>query len=153
VTTEDTADAGRSGPFWDGVHGRVPVPPAAATLGFDYVDSDPAAGTIELAFTATTDFTTPTGQVLGGFLAAMLYDTVGPALLSTLEPGQFQSTLGLTATFLRPVQPGRIGAKGRVVHRDGDLAHLEAELTDAEDRLVATATAIARVIPLGSPAP
>jgi uncharacterized protein (TIGR00369 family) len=135
------------------VHGRVPVPPAASTLGFDYVDSDPAAGTIELAFTATTDFTTPTGQVLGGFLAAMLYDTVGPALLATLEPDQFQSTLGLTATFLRPVQPGRIGAKGRVVHRDRDLAHLEAELTDAEDRLVATATAIARVIPLGSPAP
>jgi uncharacterized protein (TIGR00369 family) len=150
--TENTADAGRSGPFWDGVHGRVLVPPAAATLGFDYVDSDPAAGTIELAFTATTAFTIPPGQVLGGFLAAMLYDTMGPAFLSTLEPDQFQSTLGLTATFLRPVQPGRVGAKGRVVHHDGDLAHLQAEPTDAEDRMVATATAIARVIPLGSPA-
>ena len=92
------------------MHGRVPVPPAAATLGFDYyVDSDPAAGTIELAFTATRDFTTPTGQVFGGFLAAMLYDTVGPALLSTLEPDQFQSTLGLTATFLRP----RVGSAPR----------------------------------------
>jgi uncharacterized protein (TIGR00369 family) len=148
-----TTHAGRSGPFWDGVYGRVPVPPAAATLGFEYVDSDPATGTIELAFTATTDFTTPTGQVLGGFLAAMLYDTVGPVLLSTLEPDQFQSTLGLTASFLRPARPGRISAKGRVVHRDGDLAHLEAELTDAEGRLVATGTAIARVIPLGSAAP
>ena len=151
--TANSTPADRSGPFWDGVLGLAPVPPAAATLGFDYVDSDPATGTIKLAFTATTDFTTATGQVLGGFLAAMLYDTVGPALLSTLEPDQFQSTLGLTASFLRPVRPGRISAKGRVVHRDEDLAHLEAELTDDKGHLVATATAIARVIPLGSPAP
>ncbi len=151
--TANTTPSGLSGPFWDGVHGRVPVPPAAATLGFEFVDADPETGTIELAFTASTEFTTPTGQVLGGFLAAMLHDTVGPALLSTLEPDEFQSTLGLTASFLRPVRPGRIGASGRVVHRDGDLAHLHAELTDSEGRLIATATATARVIPLGSPAP
>ena len=39
------------------------------------------------------------------------------------------------------------------MHRDGNLAHLQAERTDAEDRMVATAKAIARVIPLGPPAP
>ncbi len=31
------------------------------------------------------------GDVLGGFLAAMLFDTVGPALLATLGPSQFIS--------------------------------------------------------------
>jgi hypothetical protein len=41
------------------------------------------------------DFTNPTGNVLGAFVAAMLYDTVGPALLATLAPDQFQSTLQL----------------------------------------------------------
>jgi hypothetical protein len=54
-----------------------------------------------------------------GFQAAILYDTVGPALLATLEPDQFQSTLQLDVHFLRPVRPGRITGKGRVVHRDG----------------------------------
>lgn len=27
----------RTGPFWDGVAGRVPIPQAAATLGFELV--------------------------------------------------------------------------------------------------------------------
>lgn len=68
---------GRSGPFWDGIKGRAPVPPAAATLGIELVDADVEAGTIELAFKATEAFTNPFGNVLGGFVAAMLYDRSG----------------------------------------------------------------------------
>jgi uncharacterized protein (TIGR00369 family) len=86
----------RSGPFWDGVQGRAPIPPAAATL----------------------------------------------------EPDQFQSTLQMSVSFLRPVRPGRLTGKGRVVHRDGDLANLEASLADADGKVIATATATARVIAL-----
>jgi len=138
----------RSGPFWDGVEGRVPMPRAAATLGLEFIDADLEARTIELAFAATEAFTNPAGNVLGAFVAAMLYDTVGPALLATLEPDQFQSTLELNVNFLRPVRPGRVIGKGRVVHRDGDLAFLEASLLDAQGTLIATATATARVIPL-----
>ena len=138
----------RSGPFWDGIEGRAPMPRAAATLGFEYIDADVEAGTIELAFAATGDFTNPTGNVLGAFVAAMLYDTVGPALLATLEPDQFQSTMQLNVSFLRPVRPGRIVGKGRVVHRDGDLVFLEASLTGPEGPVIATATATARVIAL-----
>jgi len=86
--------------------------------------------------------------MLGAFQAAMLYDTVGPALLATLEPDQFQSTLQLNVSFLRRVRPGRIIGKGRVVHRDGDLVFLEASLLDAQEQVLATATATARVIAL-----
>jgi uncharacterized protein (TIGR00369 family) len=107
------------------------------------------AGTIEVAFAATEAFTNPAGNVLGAFLAAMLFDTVGPALLATLEPDQFQSTLQLNVSFLRPVRPGRLIGQGRVVHRDGDLVFLEASLLDGDAAVVATATATARVIPLG----
>jgi hypothetical protein len=42
--------SGRSGPFWDGVEGRAPMPRAAATLGFEFIEADVEAGTIELAF-------------------------------------------------------------------------------------------------------
>jgi hypothetical protein len=52
----------RSGPFWDAVEGRVPVPRAAATLGLEFVDADVGKGTIELAFSPTEDFTNPTGR-------------------------------------------------------------------------------------------
>jgi uncharacterized protein (TIGR00369 family) len=138
----------RTGPFWDGVEGRAPIPPAAATLGFEFIDADPGNGTIEVAFTATEDFVNPLGNVLGAFLAAMLYDTVGPALLATLEPDRFQSTTELKVDFLRPVRPGRIVGKGRVVHRDGDVASLEGVLTDPEGTVIATVSATARVISL-----
>jgi uncharacterized protein (TIGR00369 family) len=140
----------RSGPFWDGVQGRAPVPRAAATLGFEFIGADIENGTIEVAFSAIEDFTNPVGNVLGAFLAAMLYDTVGPALLATLEPNQFQSTLDLNVSFLRPARPGRIVGRGRVLHRNGDIAFLEASLIDANETTIATATATARVIPLAA---
>ena len=145
---QDTDGLERSGPFWDTVEGRVPLPPAAATLGLRFVEANPERRTIELSFTATEEFTNPSGNVLGGFLAAMLYDTVGPALLATLWPDEFQTTTELTATFLRPARPGPIRAVGRVEHRDGDLAFLEAALFDTTGTMVATAIATARVIPL-----
>jgi uncharacterized protein (TIGR00369 family) len=140
----------RTGPFWDGVEGRAPIPRAAATLGFQFIDADVEHGTIEVAFEATEDFTNPMGNVLGAFLAAMLYDTLGPALLATLTPDQFQSTLDLHVRFLRPVPAGRIVGKGRVVHRDADIAYLEASLSDTHHSTIAVATATAKVIPLAA---
>jgi len=139
---------GRSGPFWDGIEGRAPIPPAAATLGFEFVDADVHAGTIEVAFAASEGFTNPAGNLLGAFQAAMPYDTVGPALLATLEPDQFQSTLQVNVNFLRPVRPGRLVGKGRVVHRDGDLVFLGASLFATGGAVIASATATARVIAL-----
>jgi hypothetical protein len=72
----------RSGPFWDVVEGRASLPPAAATLGLEFIDADGDAGTVEVAFEGTEDFTNPAGNVLGGFQAAMLWETVGAALLA-----------------------------------------------------------------------
>ncbi len=145
--------AERSGPFWDAMQGRAPMPNAAATLGLEFIEFDAETSTIDLAFTPTEAFTNPTGNVLGAFVVAMLYDTVGPTLIATLRPDQFRSTIELNSSFPRPVRPGQITAKGRVVHRDGDLAFLEASLFDADGMTVATATATARVIPFGVSAP
>jgi uncharacterized protein (TIGR00369 family) len=138
----------RTGPFWDVVSGRVPLPRAAATLGLEFVDVDVEAGTIELAFRGTEDFINPAGNVLGAFQAAMLYETIGAALLATLEPDQFQSTLQLNVNFLRPVRPGRVVGKGCVVHRVGDLVSLEGSLRDSDEEVIATATATTHVIAL-----
>jgi uncharacterized protein (TIGR00369 family) len=138
----------RTGPFWDGIEGRAPMPPAAATLGFELIEVDPDEGTIDLGFRATEAFTNPVGNVLGAYLAAMLYDTVGPALLATLGPDRFQSTLQINVQFLRPLRPGRVTAHGRVVGVYGDTAALAATLHDSDGEMVSTATAIATIIPL-----
>jgi uncharacterized protein (TIGR00369 family) len=142
--------AARTGPFWDGVEGRAPMPKAAATLGLEVLAVDGDRGTVELAFTARDEWTNPAGNVLGAFVAAMLYDTVGPALLATVAPDEFQSTLQLSVTFLRPVRPGRLFARGWVVHRHDEVVALEATLLDGDSSALATATATALVIPLGS---
>jgi uncharacterized protein (TIGR00369 family) len=136
----------RTGLFWDGVAGRAPVPPAARTLGFEFLDADPDQGTISVAFDGAESFTNPFGEVLGGFLAAMLYDTVGPALLATLPPGRFIKTLDLNTTFVRPAATGRLTGRGRVVTRNGENATLEGTLYDTDDQIIATATATALVV-------
>lgn len=82
--TED--GEGRAGPFWDVMAGRAAPPAAAVLLGWELVAVDPDAGTIEVAFRATEQFLNPVGVVQGGFLAAMLDDTLGPALVATLGP-------------------------------------------------------------------
>ena len=51
-------------------------------------------------------------------------------------------------SFLRPVRPGRVIGRGRIVHRARDLVFLEASLADAGQVVIATATATARAIPL-----
>jgi uncharacterized protein (TIGR00369 family) len=136
----------RSGPFWDALDGRRPLPPAAATLGWELSWVAPERGEIEVFFAARDEFTNPIGSVQGGFLAAMLDDTLGPALIATLPDGAFAPTLELKVSFLRPASPGRIIGTGRVVHRGGSIAFLAGELRDDAGNMLATATATARIV-------
>jgi uncharacterized protein (TIGR00369 family) len=138
----------RTGPLWDVIEGRAAAPPAAALLGWELVSVDPDAGTIEVAFTATNQFLNPVGVIQGGFLTAMLDDTLGPALVATLGPDQFALTVDLHVQFLRPARPGRLTGRGRVVRRGQDVAFLAGELRDDSGQIVAAATATALIRPL-----
>lgn len=138
-------DANRRGLFWDTVAGLVPPPPAAALLGWELIEVDPDQGTIEVAFQADERFLNPVGVVQGGFLAAMLDDTLGPALVATLPEDRFAPTLDLHVQFLRPARPGRLVGRGRIVHRGREICFLAGELTGPDGRPVATATATARI--------
>lgn len=136
---------GRNGPFWDVVEGRSAPPSAATLLGWELLDIDAEAGTSEIAFTATERFLNPVGAVQGGMLAAMLDDTLGPALAATLGPGQFAPTTDLHVQFLRPAAPGRLIGRGRIVRRGRHVAFLAGELIDESGTLVATAMATAQI--------
>ena len=127
------------------MEGRAAPPPAAVLLGWELIAIDPEAGTIEVSFTATDRFLNPAGQVQGGFLAAMLDDTLGPAIVSTLGPGEWAPTLELNVQFLSPASPGRLLASARVVRRGRDVAFLAGELRDEPGELLATATATALI--------
>ena len=106
---------------------------------------NPEAGTIEVAFSADDRFANPLGVVQGGFLAAMLDDTLGPALVATLEPDQFAPTADLHVQFLVPARLGRLIGRGRVVRRGRDIAFLAGELIDDAGTVLAVATATATI--------
>ena len=127
------------------MEGRREPPPSAVLLGWKLVDIDPEAGTIDLEFTATEQFLNPAGDVQGGILAAMLDDTMGPALVATLGEGEWAPTLDLQVQFLTAAKPGPLRAHGRVVRRGRDVAFLAAELRDPRDVPVASATATALI--------
>ena len=124
---------------------RLPAPPAAETLGWELIGEDPAAGTIEIAFHPGRAFLNPHGTVQGGFVAAMLDDTMGPALVSMTDGKSVPSSIDMNVSFIRPVRPGRVIGKGRVVRLGRTLAFLEAELFDEAGELLARATSTARV--------
>ena len=138
--------AKREGYFWDVMEGRKAAPPAAELLGFKLLDVDPEAGRIRVQFDAKPQFTNPIGDIQGGFLAAMLDDTLGPALVATLHATEFAPTLELKVNFIRPARPGILIGEGRIVSRGRTIAFLAGELTNDEGELVATATATARIV-------
>jgi uncharacterized protein (TIGR00369 family) len=140
-----TPGAARSGPFWDVLEGRSEPPSAALLLGWRLVEVDPDAGTIEVSFNATDQFLNPAGHIQGGFLAAMLDDTLGPALVATLGEGEWAPTIELHVQFLAPTRPGELRGRGRVVRRGRDIAFLAGELLSARGDVVAVATATAIV--------
>jgi uncharacterized protein (TIGR00369 family) len=137
-----------NGLFWKFRRGELPAPKAAETLGIVFTAIDPEAGTIEVEFQARPEFTNPAGNIQGGFLAAMLDDTMGPALAATLAAGQFAPTLNLNISFERAAKVGVVVGKGRVLKRGKDVCYLAAELYQDGERIAsATATALIRAMP------
>ncbi len=128
--------------FWKIFDGRLPPPPCADTLGIEVAAIDGERGTVEVNFETKPGFLNPAGNVQGGFLAAMLDDTMGPALAATLAAGEFAPTVNLNVQFHRPAIAGPLKGIGRVVLRGREICQLSAELLQG-DKIVATATATA----------
>ncbi len=142
------ADGKREGLFWDIMEGRAKPPASAVLLGFQFLSDDEEQSRLKVQFEGKPEFLNPLGTVQGGFLTAMLDDTVGPAATAALPADQFTQTLEIKTSFLRPAKVGPIFAEARVVHRGRDILFVEGFLTDAEGRTLATATATMRVISL-----
>lgn len=120
-----------------------PIPPVARLLGWKLIALDPQAGTIGVEFAARTEFTNPSGYIQGGILAAMLDDTLGPAAFAMTGGKRMTTTIDLNLHYVRPVLPGRVTTKARVINIGATVAFLEGELFDADGRLAAVATASA----------
>jgi uncharacterized protein (TIGR00369 family) len=128
------------------VFDNFPLPPASKLLGWTLRDVDTEAGTIEIGFEADERFVNPAGTVQGGFLAAMLDDTQGPALFAMTNGAVYAPTIGFNISFIKAARPGRFVGKGRVVSLGKTIVFTEAELFDESGELVARATFSSRAM-------
>lgn len=134
--------------FWKMQTGEIPLPHAVQTLGGSIQAVDAEQGTVETRFDGKIAFTNPSGAIQGGFIAAMLDDTMGPALAAVLSRGEFAPTLNLNVAFERSARVGPITGHGRVLKRGKDICFLAGELYQDGKRIAsATATAVVRVPP------
>ena len=109
-------------PLVPSIFDRFEAPPSARLLGWTLRAIDPVAGTIEIGFTADERFTNPGGTVQGGFLAAMLDDTQGPALFGHTHGEAYAPTIDFNISFLKEARPGQFVARGRVVRMGRTIA-------------------------------
>lgn len=98
-------------------------------------------------FDAKAEFLNPAGFVQGGFISAMLDDSMGPALWIMTKGAFFPAMIAMTVCFLEPAKPGPLFGEGQVVRYGNAVAFLEGRLTGASGQLLARATANARLIP------
>lgn len=131
----------------------MPAPPCAKLLGWRLEDYDEARGWVRIAFTGRNDFLNPAGYIQGGILTAMLDDTMGPAVVVKSGGALFTATISLTVSFLAPAQPGPLFGEATVVQLGKTVAFMEGCLLDAERRMLARASASARLVPAAPLAP
>lgn len=73
----------------------------------------------------------------------MLDDTLGPAAFAMTGGKRMTTTIDLHLHYVRPVLPGRVTSRARVINLGATIAFLEGELFGPDGRLSAMATASA----------
>ncbi|WP_374654589.1 PaaI family thioesterase [Phenylobacterium sp.] len=122
-------------------------PPCAELLGWRVVDARPAEGWIRIGFQARPEFRNPAGAIQGGFLAAMLDDTMGPAVFAHTDGATYVATIDMTVSFLAPAKVGPIYGEGQVVQLGKTVGFVEARLMDEDGVWLAKASSSVRLIP------
>ncbi len=121
--------------------GALPLPPAVETLGIEPLEAQP--GRVSFRLQLGEYHLNPFGIVHGGVLAALLDTAMGCAVHSLLPPAVGYVTGELNVRFLRPavLTSGPLACTGEVVHPGRSSMVASAQVTDADDRVIAIAGA------------
>ena len=135
------------------IHDVFPEPAESSkSLGFKLLGLDMTAWTTRVQFEGRREFTNPAGYIQGGYLTAMLDDTIG--MLATMKTGKekFPSTIDLHTTFLRPVKVGVVEVFARLRNIGLSTIFADAELYDTRGKEAARAVATLAINPRKAPA-
>jgi uncharacterized protein (TIGR00369 family) len=124
------------------IHDIFPSPsPSSTSLGFKLLSLDMKALTTRVRFEGRPEFCNPAGVIQGGYLVAMMDDTIG--MLAGMKAGKARlpSTVDLHTHFLRPVRKGVIEVAARLRNVGRAMVFAEAELYDSRGKEAARSTA------------
>ncbi len=114
------------------------VPATSILLGTRILEIDSAAGRVRMSFEPKPEFCNPMGNVQGGFIAAMLDDCAAVAAVVMSQARVVVPTIELKCSYFGVARLGRpLYAEGRVIKMGKRIAFMEAELTDADGKLLA----------------
>jgi len=125
---------------------------SSRSLGFELISLDMSRLETRVRFTGKPEFANPAGYIQGGYLCAMMDDTIG--MLTTVKVGTraFPSTINLHTHFLRPVRVGIIEVVARLRNIGRSVIFAEADLYDPRGKEAARATASLAINPMKAPA-
>jgi len=126
---------------------RFEAPPCARHLALDILAARPEDGWVRIRFEARAEFCNAAGMIQGGFLTAMLDDTMGPAVLIKTNAELRPVTIALTVNFLGAAKPGALIGEATVVQLGKTIGFVEASLADEAGRMIARATSSVKLIP------
>jgi uncharacterized protein (TIGR00369 family) len=125
---------------------NIAAPPSSKLLGWHLLDARPKDGWIRIGFDGKQEFCNPAGFVQGGILAAMLDDTMGPAVFTMTEGKLYTATISMTVNFLAPARPGPITGEATVTQLGKTVAFVEGRLMAADGTVLAMASTSARLV-------
>jgi uncharacterized protein (TIGR00369 family) len=118
-------------------------PPTALLFGTQVLSVDVATKTVRMSFQPDDRVINPRGTLQGGIVTAMLDDCAAYAGIVAMGELGFIASLELKTSFFSAAYPGQLFAEGRCIKIGKSSCFLEAELTDADGKLLARLTSTA----------
>ena len=119
------------------IHEAFASVPYARFLGLELGEMKPGEASLHLE--VRDELRQNQGVVHGGAVASLIDTASAFAVVTQLEPNERVTTTDLTIHYLRPVTAGRLSATARTVRAGRRLFVLSVEVTDDQQKLVATA--------------
>ena len=125
------------------LHGHSP---SGELIGTRILSADAEGKAIEVAYEAREEFTNRIGTVSGGMLSAMLDSVTGLAALVALPEELTAAHTTLRVEYLRPVRPGRLTGRARVLELGEREIQSQGELIDGDGTTIARGEATLRIL-------
>ena len=118
-------------------------PPCTDTLGMRLIKVNQESMEVTAEFVASESFTNPTGAIQGGFITAMLDETISTNIIIASNVTMSAPTLEMKTSFLGRLMPGTAVVKAKILKFGRSACFSEAWCFNSDGLLVASATATA----------